>query len=69
MKTIFILSLAFSSAIYCAQDDPRIEAHNKLTDYLLNLGNEQAEAKERERMALLAQDRIADETVDDDEDS
>lgn len=41
------------SALIACDDDARIDEHNKLTDYLLKLGDEQAEAIERERMAIL----------------
>ena len=56
------------SSLMAFDEEPRIEEHNKLTDYLLKLGNDQAAAKEGERMALLMQDRLEDEIPKEDSD-
>lgn len=54
MKFIFFLSVASAfSPLLAWEEDPRIEQHNKLTDNLLQLGQVQAEEKDREKLALL----------------
>ena len=54
MKFIFFLGVASTfSSLLAWEEDPRIEQHNKLTDNLLQLGQAQAEEKDREKLALL----------------
>lgn len=41
-----------TTCVFSWEEDPRIEEHNKLTDYLLELADEQTGAKEYEKKAI-----------------
>jgi hypothetical protein len=56
LKTLFTLMMTSSliTLLHAWEDDPRIAEDNKKTDYLLKLGNKQAEEEDEETVALMA---------------
>ena len=54
LKTLFlVLFILISTQCFSWEEDPRIEAHNKLTEYLIKLEKKQIEEKDETTMSFI----------------